>query len=98
MIISQSYPLIRGLFGLKITQPSCNQCKSTWSNEFYLANDMDNLWREVYFTCYGEIKVPDFYNIKFSINMSYFFWLDMFIKPSFKVKNIALINIKYNEK
>ena len=54
-----------------------------------------------YFTL-GKIKVPEFFNIKFSFNMSYFchyyyffksLYFDMPIKPSFKVKNIALINV-----
>ena len=53
----------------------------------------------------GKIEVPEFSNIKFSFNMSYFCpyffnlrYFDMAMKPSFKVQNIALINVKQNEK
>ena len=61
--------------------------------------------RELYFTL-GKIKVLQFFNIKFSFNMSYFchyyflnsLYFDMAIKPFFKVQNIALINVNYNEK
>ena len=67
---------------------------------------MDNLWREVYYTCEGKIKVLEVYNINFGFSISYFFhyylfnslYFDMAIRPLFKVQNFTLINVKYNGK
>ena len=73
--------------------------------QWALTNNTDNLWREEYFTL-GKIKVPEFFNIKFSFNMSYFlsslffnsFYFDMAIKPYFKAQNIALITLSHSQK
>ena len=54
----------------------------------------------------GNKKVPKFFNIIFSFNMSYFcyyyffnsLFFDMAIKYSLKVQNNTLINVKRNEK
>ena len=75
--------------------------------QWILTNNMDNLGREVYFTCQGKIKVPKFYNKFYNVIYTgvlichilviivFFNSLnfDMSMKPSFKVQNIAQINI-----
>ena len=50
--------------------------------------------------------MPEFFNINFSFNMSYFcnyfffnsLYFDMAIEPAFKVQNVVLMNVKYSEK
>ena len=63
----------------------------------------DNLWREEYFTL-QKIKVPEFFNIKFSFNMSFFVMIIFLIHfiliwlLSLLLKYKTLINVKYDEK
>ena len=63
----------------------------------------DNLWREEYFTL-QKIKVPEFFNIKFSFNMSFFVMIISLIHfiliwlLSLLLKYKTLINVKYDEK
>ena len=66
-------------------------------------NHTDNLWREEYFTV-QKIKVPEFFNIKFSFNMSFFVMIIFLIHfifiwlLSLLLKYKTLINVKYDEK
>ena len=66
-------------------------------------NHTDNLWREEYFTL-QKIKVPEFFNIKFSFNMSFFVMIISLIHfiliwlLSLLLKYKTLINVKYDEK
>ena len=66
-------------------------------------NHTDNLCREEYFTL-QKIKVPEFFNIKFSFNMSFFAMIISLIHfiliwlLSLLLKYKTLINVKYDEK
>ena len=66
-------------------------------------NHTDNLCREEYFTL-QKIKVPEFFNIKFSFNMSFFVMIISLIHfiliwlLSLLLKYKTLINVKYDEK
>ena len=66
-------------------------------------NHTDNLCREEYFTL-QKIKVPEFFNIKFSFNMSFFVMIIFLIHfiliwlLSLLLKYKTLINVKYDEK
>ena len=66
-------------------------------------NHTDNLCREEYFTL-QKIKVPEFFNIKFSFNMSFFVMIISLIHfiliwlLSLLLKYKTLINFKYDEK
>ena len=57
--------------------------------------------RSLYTLTSGKNKVPEFFDKKFSVNISYFWhyffnsvYSDMAIKPSFEVQNTALMNVK----
>ena len=66
-------------------------------------NHTDNLWREEYFTL-QKIKVPEFFAIKFSFNMSFFVMIIFLIHfiliwlLRLLLKYRTLINVKYDEK
>ena len=66
-------------------------------------NHTNNLCREEYFTL-QKIKVPEFFNIKFSFNMSFFVMIISLIHfiliwlLSLLLKYKTLINVKYDEK
>ena len=66
-------------------------------------NHTDNLCREEYFTL-QKIKVPEFFNIKFSFNKSFFVMIISLIHfiliwlLSLLLKYKTLINVKYDEK